>query len=394
MPLFISAALLVIVFALLAPVPAQGAAVTIQADPTHSGNAGAAGLKAPLTRRWTLPIDGVPGYPVIAGGRVFAAVSRTLPGRSYVIAIDARRGRVVWKQDLPDADSAALAYADRRLFVARESYYDNQSGVLALDPASGRVLWATGTGGPGMFTATAPVATGGVVYVNGLDLVGVTALRASDGAVLWRATTDSGEGGSSAVSGDAVFVAMSSCPDVHRFRRADGAEVWHPENGCHGGGGSVPVLHRERLYVTESRRFPPGDVYDAANGAVLGPMRADWTPAFAGDVGIFPDARKPKEHLTFGHTLVARRLTDGRVRWRYGGDGYLDSAPLIADSRVYVGSGSGRVYGVSLRSGRRLWSADAGTPVPAQWVGRTWGGLAAAEGVLVVPALDRLSAFG
>jgi outer membrane protein assembly factor BamB len=170
--------------------------------------------------------------------------------------------------------------------------------------------------------------------------------------------------------------------------------VWHPENGCHGGGGSVPVLHRDRLYVTESDRFPPGDVYNTASGAIVGPMRADWTPAFAGDVGVFPDARKPKESVPFGHTLVARRISDRRLRWRYGGDGYLDSAPLIADGTVYVGSGSGSVFGVSLRSGRKVWSARIGPPVPAQWTGHMWGGLAAAEGVLVVPALGRLSGFG
>jgi outer membrane protein assembly factor BamB len=330
---------------------------------------------------------------VIGDGRVFVAVARPLPRGSQVLAVDARSGRVLWTRDLGrPSDSAALAYAGGRLFVARESYYDNISGVLALDPASGRVMWEATTA-TGLFTATAPVVHGGVVYVNGLDGWGVTALRATDGAVLWRARTDSGENGSPAVSSDAVFVAMSPCPDVHRFRRGDGVEVWHPENGCHGGGGSVPVLHRNRLYVTESSRYPPGDIYDAASGAILGPMRADSTPAFAGDVGVFPDARKPRERRTFGHTLVARRLGSGHARWRFAADGYLDSAPLISDGTVYVGSGSGRVYGVSLRSGRRVWRGGAGSPVPAQWEGRIWSGLAAADGVLVVPALGRVTAY-
>jgi hypothetical protein len=187
---------------------------------------------------------------------------------------------------------------------------------------------------------------------------------------------------------------MSACPDVHRFRRSDGVEIWHPENGCHGGGGSVPVLHGDRLYVTESRRYPPGDVYDTASGTIVGPMRADLTPAFAGRVGVFPDARKAGERTTFGHTLVARRLDGRRTRWRFDGDGYLDSAPLISAGTVYVGSGSGRVYAVSLRSGRKLWQADAGAPVPAPWDGQVWSGLAVAEGVLVVPTLGRVSAYG
>jgi outer membrane protein assembly factor BamB len=393
MPRLITTLLAVFAAVLVARADAHAAAVTIQADAAHSGNAGRAGLQPPLGRRWTLSVDGLPGYPVIAQGRVFVPVSRQYPRRgSYVLAIDARRGRVAWRYDLGvEADTAALAFGDGRLIVVRESYFDDVSGVLALDPVSGRVQWQAGTD---VFQATAPVVDGGAVYVNGLSGVSLTALRASDGAVVWRADTDSGDGGSPAVSRDAVFVAMSSCPDVHRFRRSDGAQVWHPENGCHGGGGSVPVLHQDRLYVTESRRFPPGDVYDAAGGAIVAAMRADSTPAFAGGLGVFPDARKPREHLLFGHELVARSVRGGRVRWRFGGDGYLDSAPLIAGGTVYAGSASGRVYGVSLRSGRKVWSADVGVLVPAQWSGRMWGGLAAAEGLLVVPALDRVSAFG
>jgi outer membrane protein assembly factor BamB len=191
-----------------------------------------------------------------------------------------------------------------------------------------------------------------------------------------------------------VFIVMSSCPDVHRLRRSDGAEVWHPENGCHGGGGSVPVLYRNRLYAVESDRIPPGDVYDAATGAIVGPMRADLTPAFAGDLGVFPQTwRRGEQGTASPVTLVARNMKTGRVRWRFRGDGYLDSAPLIAGRIVYVGSGSGRLYGVSLGTGRRVWRADAGSPIPAPGGSGTLSGLAAAEGTLLVPALGRLVAY-
>ena len=61
---------------------------------------------------------------------------------------------------------------------------------------------------------------------------------------------------------------------------------------------------------------------------------------------------------------------------------------------AYVGSGSGRVYGVSLRSGRARWSTSIGVPVhgSAEWDGGI-GGLAAAGGLLVVPAYGRVVAF-
>ena len=82
-----------------------------------------------------------------------------------------------------------------------------------------------------------------------------------------------------------------------------------------------------------------------------------------------------------------------RAGRRFRGDGYLDGAPLIAGRRLYVGSGSGRVFGVDLRSGRRVWRTRRGAPVPAPGGSGTMSGLAAAEHTLLVPALGRLTAY-
>jgi outer membrane protein assembly factor BamB len=153
------------------------------------------------------------------------------------------------------------------------------------------------------------------------------------------------------------------------------------------------VLAGGRIYTRE-REYPPGEVYDAADGRLLGAVRGEYAPAFRGTVGLFADARRRGELWTFGHRLTARSTTTGRVRWRFAGDGYLDTAPLIAGGRAYVGSGSGRVYGVSLRSGRAVWRASLGAPVHGSGEGSGGiGGLAAAGGVLVVPAYGRVVAF-
>jgi outer membrane protein assembly factor BamB len=61
---------------------------------------------------------------------------------------------------------------------------------------------------------------------------------------------------------------------------------------------------------------------------------------------------------------------------------------------VYVGSGSGRLYGLAGRTGRVRWSDWLGTPIPAspaEFDMQT--GLAAGEGTLVVPALRRVVAY-
>lgn len=115
---------------------------------------------------------------------------------------------------------------------------------------------------------------------------------------------------------------------------------------------------------------------------------------FAGRLGVFPDARRPRESNTlYGHTLVARDLGSGRLRWTLRGDGYLDSAPLIAGATMFVGSGSGRLYGVNMRRGRVVWCAFAGAPVPFPTPAGTVSGLAVAGGTLLVPAPGRLVAY-
>ena len=61
---------------------------------------------------------------------------------------------------------------------------------------------------------------------------------------------------------------------------------------------------------------------------------------------------------------------------------------------LYVGSGSGALFGVAARTGRVRWRDRLGTPIPASpgnWDLQT--GLAAAEGTLVVPALRRVVAY-
>ena len=137
-----------------------------------------------------------------------------------------------------------------------------------------------------------------------------------------------------------------------------------------------------------------GDTYDAASGAIVAPLRADLTPVFSGRIGVFPDARRPLENAAaYGSVLVARDVVTGRRRWSFRGDGYLDSAPLIAGGRLYVGSGSGRVFGVDLRSGRRVWRTPPGPPIPFPTNTLTTSGLAAAEHTLFVPALGRLTAY-
>jgi hypothetical protein len=89
-------------------------------------------------------------------------------------------------------------------------------------------------------------------------------------------------------------------------------------------------------------------------------------------------------------------VSSGTVLWTFSGDGTLQSAPIVASSSVYVGTASGKVYGLSLGDGKQRWVGAAGAPVRSSqtWDNSTTPGMAAANGMLVAAATDRLVAFG
>ena len=376
----------------LAPDPAQASAVTFQANALRDGNAGRAGITPPLRRAWTARFDGTPSYAVIAGGRVFVIVSsRTFsaPDPQQLVALSARSGRVLWRQDLGSNYDAGLAYDAGRVFVSRSTVLD-PGGLIAFDAATGALAWSTDIGSS---SGDPPVADGGMLYTRiGIHGGWVTARRQSDGTEVWQRNLDNGTDGAFAVTADAVYAALpagtpSGCgARTARWsgrRRTNARVVAVPSRSS---GPAASGARRVRL-------GGHGQAYDLATGSRREHWRTEWPAAFAGDLGLFPDARREGEALPFGHVLIARDVPSGRVRWRFTGDGYLDTSPLIAGRTAYVGSGSGRVYGVSLRSGRRVWRASIGVPVHGPAGGQSLGGLAAADGLLVVPGWDRVVAF-
>jgi len=135
---------------------------------------------------------------------------------------------------------------------------------------------------------------------------------------------------------------------------------------------------------------PQGSIFAAGTGAALGtfPMdEYDPPPVFARDVALF----------VRGDRLVAESLTSGSALWSFGGNGGFGQAPIVAGPVVYIGSRAGTLYAIELKSGRMLWSDNAGTGFLAserQLSGTyTWAGLGAGNGLLVAPAGARVSAY-
>jgi outer membrane protein assembly factor BamB len=391
-------ALVVAVLAAAVPAQAGAEALTFQADPQHSGFVERGGPQPPLRRRWSAPLGPLISYPVVGEGRVFVAtILRTQESPIRIVALDARNGRTAWERTLgpvSEVGAASLAYDAGRLFLLRHDIdTDDPRNLLALSPADGRVLWASGP--VAASGEVGPVAADGVVYVGGSSNGdGVSARRQEDGALLWEHDVQVlSETPTPSLSRDTVFVAADCPPFLSRIRRADGALLTPDVGNCDGAYGAPPIVAGDRVYM--SNPVEAAGIYDAGNGARVGSLDSGAVRAVSPTVAVSLHADPPDVFpVVMPRRLAGLRPRDGRPMWRFRGDGYLDSTPLIVGQTVYVGSGSGRVYGVNARTGRVRWRGDAGAPVLGPGSGGLVPALAASDGLLLVPALGRLVAFG
>ncbi len=74
------------------------------------------------------------------------------------------------------------------------------------------------------------------------------------------------------------------------------------------------------------------------------------------------------------HTgLVTRDNGEQSVQFTQELRGRVDSSPVVAGDRVYVGSTDSRLYVLDVKTGRKLWEFNAGAPItslPAIAAGR------------------------
>jgi outer membrane protein assembly factor BamB len=356
--------------------------VTWQNNVIHDGNNSASTLVAPLTLKWKRDFAafGVTAmsYPLIAQGLIIVA-SASYSGTALV-AFDENTGQQKWSVDIPGTYGAAYtAYDSGRVFVV------NFDGVMrAFDAATGNQFWSVQLPGQYAFSSP-PTAVNGTVFVGGAGTGGTLyAVDESKGTVLWTAGVENGDHSSPAVTSTSVFVSYA-CPQSYAFSPTTGQQQWHYSGPCEGGGGKTPVYHSGKVYVRDSfGGSTNGLILDANNGANIGSFSSDRPPAFIGNLAVY---------LQTG-TLRGVDATTGQVQWSFAGDGNLDSAPLIINQTIYIGSSSGLLYALDL-NGHQLWSTNIGTSIPApdEHNGGLLAGFGAGDGMLVIPAGSVLTVY-
>ena len=218
--------------------------------------------------------------------------------------------------------------------------------VSAVRSSDGAVLWTHQTGA---YVASKPEIYSGVVYV-GSDDGNLYALSAQDGHELWRFPTGGKVDDHPAIANGIVFFG-SWDGTVYAVRADNGNLVWTFHTG--GFVFSSPTIANGVIYIGSAdsklyalRQSDGSMIWSYATGDMV-----DATPTVAGDTVYIG---------SWDQNLYALRSSDGSVIWRFrAGLRISANMPVIVNGVVYFGSSDDSVYAVHASSGSLIWQFQA-----------------------------------
>jgi outer membrane protein assembly factor BamB len=372
-------------------------ATAFQNNSRHDGmDAGDTFNPATLHKAWsfnfnpTNPGDPNVSYPLIAGGRVFVTVmnfnNNTSNCWSDVYGMDAATGSVDW-HDRRSTNSCVwpqLTYDGGQVFVQ-----NNYGNLTAYDAATGHPNWTTAAPPDNNGFASAPTAHNGVLYTEGNGSSGTLyALSEATGELMWSAGAD-GNIGSPAVDDSGVYGDVDPrCTKASGFD-LDGTLRWTNKvsSGCSSGFEATPVLNGGHLYIYGYPASTPAWIVSTATGADSGTFGSARMPAFdAANMYVVRDGAN-------GSVLDAVDKSDYTARWTFTGDATISTTPVTTNGIVFTGSRDGHLYGIDSGTGTQVWTAvTPGAVFTADGFQRLVG-LAAADGLLAVPAGGFLTVY-
>jgi outer membrane protein assembly factor BamB len=353
-------------------------AVAFQMNAAHTGAVTFASVSFPSNPTWSVDVGGTPSYALIAQGKVYVTVSLG-GGSSQLIALDQATGATAWGP-IVIAGSSNAAYDSGKVF-ALSSPFATAATMEAFDAGTGNQLWSTLLTGQYSFRAP-PTAANGFVYTGAAGAGGTLyAVDQATGNLVWSQQVQNGDNSAPAVTADGVYVTYPCWS--YDFRPATGESIWNNNTGCEGGGGATPVVANGLLYSPNGVSGYNGGIFNAESGASGGTYVADSPPAFSATMGYYLQ----------GGTLRGITVINNTVMWSFAGDGQLAGSPIVVNQYVFIGSASGNLYALDGSTGQQMWQVSLGSAIDATVYQMPMSSLAAGDGLLVVPAGTRVTAY-
>ena len=289
--------------------------------------------------------------PVVADGTLYV-----VDKDARVYALDADKGKPVWRNEIGDLAASSPAYADGRVFVVSLE----PGTAVGMRARDGKVLWQRPL--PGR-SETSPLVYGKSVIV-GSESGDVFALDQDDGSVRWQVSTDGNVKGGLALD-DGVLYGANYAGQVFAIRASNGSFVWQSSTQglSLGRGGpvySTPAVAFGRVYLGSI----DGRVYsfDADSGELLwSHSTGDWVypgPAVA-------DTKRSEPTVYIGskdQSFYALDAETGEVRWQKDIGGVVLGAASVLGEVVYVAGLGPNVgtFGFDVKTGKQVFESELG----------------------------------
>jgi outer membrane protein assembly factor BamB len=329
------------------PAPTLPAATAYRMNEAHDGviiTSNGATYPPQSAPTWTRNLGAPVSYPLIAGGMVFVATANA--DNSYgnqLYALDAQTGAIVWGPVSVSGTyfGSGLTYENGRVFLLM---FDG--GLHAFNASNGAALWTAQL--PGYWYEASPNAYGGIVFISGN--AGLSAVDETSGTILWNVPAGTTDWASPAVSSEGVYMQEGYGCNASAYDPVLGTGLWQTKSPCNSPWGYASVVKNGIFFGRVGGSL---DLFDAITGTSKGQLGSGSAPAITDTAVITLNAG----------VLSSTRLSDLAPTWTFSGDGHLVTAPVVVNNTVFVGSGSGNVYGVDATGGAQLWMGVSPTPI-------------------------------
>jgi outer membrane protein assembly factor BamB len=299
--------------------------------------------------KWEFPTT-APIYasPIVVGSRVYIGGLDSL-----LHAIDIGTGKELWH---------FRTGGEIRSNICADSgwiYLNGGDGVIyALDGLSGTILWKFETAGEKKYDFadyfhSTPVLHDGALYVGSGD-GNIYAIHAGSGRLIWKGTTGGIVHTTGVISGDVICFG-SFDGNVYAFNTANGELAW-------------------KFKTVGHRYFPAGEVQGspAQSGGLLFIGARDynvyaldaekgfchWNKAFERGWGLAMTVHDSVLYIGSSdeRVLMAVDPATGVPRWKKQMEFLVFGNTAFSERMLYVGSTIGKLHGISLETGEKVWS--------------------------------------
>jgi len=231
--------------------------------------------------------------------------------------------------------AAAPVVADGRIYTI-----DTLATVRAFDAKTGAPLWRTQFGTEkgnesALFGGGLAFNNGRIYATNGLGFV--AALDASNGGIAWQVRPGGPLRGSPTVAGDAVYV-MSQDNQIYSLKLEDGSTNWS----------AAAALEIAGIFGVASPAYAQGTIVAGFSSGELNAYRYE-----------------------NGRVVWQDALARTSIRTSVSSLSDIDADPVIDNGQVIAIGQGGRMVGMELITGQRMWELNlAGISTP--WVAGDW----------------------